>query len=182
MAYTKKIIGRYVDLQSVTYEDAEFTLEIRQDPEFVKYLPRLNNTIEQQREWISHQREKQDDYFFVVYDKSGNKIGTCGIYNITEKRAETGRLALRGNAMQNLEAQLLLFGFGFGQLGLDEEYGFIYADNFRNQRSIQQFGGVLYKPYIDANDRMVCDVTLSKSDFIERTRKIEAFLYRKNRT
>ena len=52
MVYSKKIQGRYVDLRSVTEEDAKFTLAIRQEPEFVKFLPRLDITIEQQKAWI----------------------------------------------------------------------------------------------------------------------------------
>ena len=36
MACTEVIEGRYIDLRSATIEDAEFTLAIRQAPEFSK--------------------------------------------------------------------------------------------------------------------------------------------------
>ena len=49
MACTEVIEGRYVDLRSATIEDAEFTLAIRQAPEFSKWLPRIDNTIDQQK-------------------------------------------------------------------------------------------------------------------------------------
>lgn len=182
MAVCDTLVGKYVDLCPAEIDDAEFTLKIRQDPIFTKYLPRIDNTLEQQREWLGRQKYN-NDYFFIVKDKQGNRLGTCGIYNIAPKRAEVGRLALRGNAIQNLEAQLILFGFGFEQLKLEEEYGYIYEDNLRNQRCIKQFGGELQALKENGTGRRMYDMTLKKNDFFNCRKKISAFIYRtpKNR-
>ncbi len=46
MAVTENIAGRFVDLKSIDESDAEFTLNIRKVPEFVKYLLLIDNTID----------------------------------------------------------------------------------------------------------------------------------------
>lgn len=177
MIYDGIIKGRYVDLRSATVEDAEFTLAVRQDPEFNKYLPRVNNTIEQQAAWISRQREKQGDYFFVVCDKEGNPIGTISIYDIEGDHAEAGRLTMRGNAFQSIEAQLLSFHFGFNELGLKNIVSYIYADNARALRFTQQFGGVLQEPE-EKDGHLECKAINSKEDFDACEKKLRALLYR----
>lgn len=177
MVYGKSIEGKYVDLRSATVEDAEFTLEVRQDPEFNKYLPRVNNTLEQQKAWIEKQREKQGDYFFVVWDKEGNRIGTISIYDIQGNIAEAGRLTMRGNAFQSIEAQLLSFAFGFYQLGLKEIVSYIYAENTRALRFTQQFGGILLEAE-EKNGKLERKAVNSKEDFQICEKKLKKILYR----
>lgn len=178
MIYEDTIIGRYVDLRSANEEDAEFTLDIRQDPNYIKFIPRINNTLEEQREWIRNQRKKVGDYFFVVFDKKGNRIGTISIYNIDGDTAEAGRLVMNGNMFQNFEAQLLSFRFGFNQLELNEIISFIYIYNERALRFTKQFGGILHEPYVNKSGQLECKVTNSKEDFNICEKKLSSFLYR----
>lgn len=178
MVYEGVIGGRYVELRSATVEDAEFTLAVRQDPEFNKYLPRVNSTLEQQKAWISRQRVKKGDYFFVVWDKAGNRIGTISIYDIEGDHAEAGRLTMRGNAFQSIEAQLLSFHFGFNDLGLKNIVSYLYAENARALRFTQQFGGVLHEPE-EKDGHMECMATNSKENFDNCEKKLSAFIYRK---
>jgi RimJ/RimL family protein N-acetyltransferase len=180
MVYEGAIDGRYVTLRSATVDDAEFTLAIRQDPEFNKYLPSLNITLEQQRDWILRQRDKDDDYFFVVWDKSENRIGTISIYNIEGDHAEAGRLTMRGNAFQSIEAQLLSFHFGFNELKLKEIVSYIYAYNARALRFTQQFGGILLDPE-EKDGHLQRKATNSKEDFDECAKKLKALIYRETR-
>lgn len=180
MIYGGVIEGRYVTLRSVTVDDAGFTLAVRQDPEFNKYLPSLNITLDQQRDWIRRQRDKDDDYFFVVLDKDGKRIGTISIYNIVGDCAEAGRLTMRGNAFQSIEAQLLSFHFGFEDLKLKKIVSYIYSDNVRALRFTQQFGGILYDPE-EKDGCFQCKATNSKEDFEICAKKLEALIYREIR-
>ena len=104
MFYDELLEGRYVDLRSVDENDAEFTLKIRQDPEFTKFLPKIENTLEQQKNWIRYQRNKEGDYFFVVQNKAGERIGTIGLFDVTDVQCEGGRVAVGGSALAILEA------------------------------------------------------------------------------
>lgn len=178
MVYSENISGRYIELRSVIEEDAEFTLAIRQEPEFVKFLPRLNITIEQQRAWIKKQREDKGDYFFLAVTKDNRPIGTLGVYNIEKDTAESGRLALKGDALQNIEACLLLFKFSFEILKLKEMTGFVYADNKRAIRFNKKLGCSIGKSELDKAGKMICATKIKKENFYETVRELEKVLYR----
>lgn len=180
MVYEKGMNGCYVDLKSAAVSDAEFTLSIRQDKDFSKYLPRIDNTLEQQRDWINNQREKTGDYFFVVWDKAKKQIGTISIYDIEDDFAEGGRLAIRGNALQNIEAQLLLFRFGYDILGLKQIVGYVYAENTRALRFAESFGSIIDPPR-EKNGRLECKITNRKEDFAVCDKKLSALIYRQKR-
>lgn len=182
MVYEGVLEGRYVDLKACTEADAEFTLAIRRDPEFTKFLPVINNTIEQQKAWIRKQREKIGDYFFVVWDKAGNRIGTISTYDINGDHAESGRLTIKGsNPFQALEAQILSFRFAYGVLGLERIDGFIFADNDRAIRFNKQFGGKHYPPDMDENGRMVIKIENWREDFEKVDKKLSSILYREKK-
>lgn len=180
MVYEGVLEGKYVDLKSCTEDDAEFTRAIRKDPEFVKFLPAIDNTIEEQKAWIRHQREKDGDYFFVVWDKEGNRIGTISIYDVHGDHAESGRLAIKGdNPLQAIEAQLLSFSFAFAVLGLECIDGYIYADNERAIRFNKLFAGRHYAPEMDDNGKMIVRIENWKDDFELADKKLSSILYRK---
>ena len=182
MVYEGTLEGRFVDLKACTEEDAEFTLALRKDPEFVKFLPRIDNTIEQQKAWIRSQREKEGDYFFVVWDKEGNRIGTLSIYDIHDTHAESGRLAIKGsNPFQGIEAQLLCFRFAYGQLGLECISAYIYADNERAIRFNKQFAGRHFPPRMDEKGHEIIPVENWREDFEKADKKLSSILYREKK-
>ena len=182
MAITNDLVGRYVDLKSCNEDDAEFTRAIRKDPEFVKYLPLIDNTIEEQKIWINHQREKIGDYFFVVWDKEGNRIGTISIYDVNSGHADSGRLAIKGsNPFQAMEAQILIFRFAFGDLGLECIDGFIYADNERALRFNKQFGGKHYPPEIDEDGRTIIRFEIWREEYEKVDKKLSSIIYRERK-
>ena len=65
------IEGRSVRLRSACLADVEFTYNIRQDKEKIQYLHQVSGTLKEQEEWLTKQRERQGDYFFVVETKEG---------------------------------------------------------------------------------------------------------------
>lgn len=179
MSVTKPIIGRYVELRSCTEEDAEFTLALRKDPDFIQFLPVIDNTIDQQKAWIRNQRKKDGDYFFVVWDKENNRIGTISIYDVQGERAESGRLAIKGkNAFQGIEAQILSFRFAFEVLGLECIDAFIFADNERAIRFNKQFAGKHFPPEFDESGRKIIRVENWREDFEKVDKRLSSILYR----
>lgn len=182
MAVTEPIAGRYVDLRSCTEDDAEFTRDIRKDPEFVKFLPEIDNTIEEQKSWIRRQRKKEGDYFFVVWDKEEKRIGTISIYDVHGDRAESGRLVIKGsNPFQGIEAQLLIYKFAYDVVGLNYVDGYIWADNSRAIRFSKQFGDIQSPPEIDENGQRIVKIRNCKENFEEMQKKIGSMIYRKNK-
>lgn len=155
MVYEKVISGELVDLKAAEIDDAQFTLSIRQDPEITKHLPRIDITLEQQRQWIKSQREKENGYFFVVWDKQGNRLGTIGIYDIVGNTGEGGRLALYGDPFQKIEAGLLMSEFEFEILHLEHIIGWVEADNAPAIRWNKWFGAALSEPEMDKRGIMI---------------------------
>lgn len=124
-----KLKGKYVNLRSVTEDDAEFILEIRNTPQISKYLPPLNVTIEQQRQWISKQRADNDSYYFLMESSKGEAIGSISVYDIEGDSAETGRFCSIGDPTSNIETCILLNDFCFDVIGLKSIHIWVYEGN-----------------------------------------------------
>ncbi len=176
MVYEKVISGKLVDLKAADIDDAEFTLSIRQDPEMTKHLPRLDITMDQQKEWIKRQREEENGYFFVVWDKQGNRLGTMSVYDINGDTGEGGRLALYGDPMQKIEAGLLMLEFDFDVLRLEHIIGWVEADNKPALRWNKMFGAIFNEPEIDKRGKMIQRFTITKDDARVACKKIRGIL------
>ena len=178
MIYTGIIEGHYVNLKSCEEKDAEFTLSIRQAPDLTKYLPRLEVTLSQQKEWIREQRNAEGDYFFVARTRDGKSIGTVSIYNIKDEISESGRLALIGDALENTEATLLLFHFAFNILGIKEVKGYILDGNKRAERFNKQFGCVYSRPECLTPETRIKRTLITTESFHESVKKLCRLLYK----
>lgn len=175
----KKIEGRYINLLPATVEDAVFTRNIRMDSRFSKYFPKMENTVEDQINWIKKQREKTGDYFFVVWDKKGNRIGTIGLYDYDGETCEAGRLAIDGNAFQSIEAQILSFEYAFNILCVKRTISYIFEDNERALRFSKSFGGTFEKDYVHSNpSRRMLKKTTTKEQFCDASKKLKRMIYR----
>lgn len=121
MAISDTLRGKYIDLVCAEESDAEFTLEIRNDPELTKYIPVLSGDIEGQKRWINNQREKEFDVFYVIKRKDETPIGTLSFYDYVEgsNSCEIGRYISHGNAFENIEAVLLMLDFLFSEHHVD---------------------------------------------------------------
>lgn len=133
MVYQHIITGLTVKLRAVTPEDAEVTYKMRTDKDKVKYMHQIHGTVEDQRNYILRQREKKDDYLFLVLDNQDHIIGMRGIYNVTEDSAESGRTIGYGDAFQNMEALLLGIDFAFDVLKVKK----VYMDAAVNNHSVR---------------------------------------------
>lgn len=153
MIWNKRIVGKYVELQYARIEDAEFILKIRQDPELTKYLPRLDISVEQQKNWLKEQQLRDGDYYFVVWRKDGKPIGTIRVYNIREKQGETGSIAIKGTATETMEAKLLCDDFAYETLGLKDLSNIVRTENIAIIRFVERFGVQWNEPYVDENGK-----------------------------
>ena len=177
MILDQDIVGKYVTLRSAALEDAEFTLAIRQDKWITRYLPYLDITLEQQISWIESQRKKERDYFFVVWNKKEERVGTIGIYNITTYRAEVGRQAtIKRLPFEAVEAVLLTCQFGFEKLGLKETYGHIFPENKTSLRMAKFNGGSIQKDLVPFDGKMACKVITPRESFYEHKAQIVELL------
>ena len=141
MVYEGVIKGRFVELKSITTEDAQFSFDIRSAPENRETVGVLAKTVEDQRKYIEWQMKEPNDYYFVVYNRKGEKIGLIGCYNINGDMCEMGREVNSGSAVEVIEAQTLIQDFAMDVLGLKRQCYVIYANN-KNNLSNQKHLGV----------------------------------------
>ena len=151
MIWEQSIEGKYVDLKYVRIEDAAFILQIRQDPELTKFLPRLEITVEQQEEWLKKQQAREGDYYFVVWRKDNTPIGVIRIYDVVGDEGQTGSIAIKGTATETLEAKLLCEDFAYETLGLKKIHNFVRTENLAIVRFAETFGVQWKTPYKDEN-------------------------------
>lgn len=175
------IKGRFVDLVPICVEDAEFTRNLRMDSRFIPYFPYFSNTLEEQKEWIKNQRKKDGDYFFVVWNKNGERIGTIGLYAYDGEKCEAGRLAIMGNAFQSIEAQLLSFDYAFNVLGVKQTVSYIFKCNERALRFSKNFGGTFEDDIAHDSSKQMVKKTTTKDDFNQSSIKIKNMIYREEK-
>lgn len=132
MVYEGVIKGRFVELKSITTEDAQFSFDIRSAPENRETVGVLAKTVDDQRKYIEWQMKEPNDYYFVVYNKKGEKIGLIGCYNIKGDMCEMGREVNCGSAVEVIEAQVLIQDFAIDVLGMKRQCYVIYANNKNN--------------------------------------------------
>lgn len=131
MIYDKVIHGRFVDLKSITLEDAdvEFSYQIRKEEKNRKTVGQLAASLEEQRNFIRWQINEPGDYYFVVWNKEGERIGLIGVYDIHDGTGEIGRTVNDGSAVEAMEADVLLDEFCRTILHLKKITYVIYLSN-----------------------------------------------------
>ena len=128
MVYDKIIRGKFITLRSIEEDDAEFSYAIRSAEGNRETVGQLAPSIEAQREYIARQRERDGDYYFVILNNDGERVGLIGIYDIVDDIGEIGRLVCN-SAVESLEAQILIDDFAIDVLGLKRSCCVIYMKN-----------------------------------------------------
>ena len=64
--------------------------------------------------------EREGDYYFIVETLNGVPLGTYGIYNLHDSRAEIGRLVIRPGVSAGIPASLLLLDLFYGQMNVTQ--------------------------------------------------------------
>lgn len=128
MVYEHTIKGRFVDLKSITMDDAEFSYEIRMN-EKNKTVGQPAQTLEEQKRFIEWQRKEPGDYYFTVWNKKGERVGLIGVYDIHDGVGEVGREVSSGNPVEAMEAEVLLEEFYRKILKLKKTTAVIHMTN-----------------------------------------------------
>ena len=169
MATCETLTGKYINLVVADIYDAEFTLGIRNNHELAKYIPIIEGTVENQKKWISEQRKKSFDVFFVIKKHDGEPIGTLSYYdfNTEDNTCEIGRYISYGDAFENIEAVLLMLDMLFERIGLVKVIMNINESNGPVISLWSRFGAVFNKKE-RMNGWISAQYTLSKDAYLQR--------------
>ena len=163
MLYNGVIKGRFVELKSITLDDAQFSFDIRADEKNRDTVGVVAKSLEDQIKFLEWQINEPDDYYFVVYNKNGEKIGLIGLYDIQGDSAEVGREVSYGNCVEVIESEILLDDFAMDVLGLKTLRYVVYANNPKHLNNQKKCGAKpLKKVMRSGNEAYYYEVTLSK--------------------
>ena len=148
MVYEGVIKGRFVELKSITLDDVQFSFDIRSAPENRETVGVVAKSLEDQRKFIEWQIKEPNDYYFVVYNRNGEKIGLIGIYGIHGDTAEIGREVSYGNCVEVIESEILVEDFAMDVLNLKKLCSVIYANNIKHLNNQKHSGAKPIKKVI----------------------------------
>ena len=113
--------GKLVHFREVEIGDAEFLLDLRTNPKKSQFLNPTVNDLQRQKLYIESYKARQEDWYFVLEDKSGIAIGCIRIYNIEGNQFTIGSWIMTETApeLAGLEATILTYQFAFEYLGLE---------------------------------------------------------------
>ena len=148
MVYEGVIKGRFVELKSITLDDAQFSYDIRADEKNRDTVGVVAKSLKDQINYLKWQINEPDDYYFVVYNRKGEKIGLIGIYDIQGDSAEIGREVSYGNCVEVIESEILAEDFAMDVLGLKKLRSVIYANNAKHLNNQKHAGAKPIKKVI----------------------------------
>lgn len=71
-------------MRTVEIKDAEFIYNMRQNESKTKYLSKIRETVEAQKEWIQDYKQREDnkqEFYFVIESKENEKLGLVRMYD-----------------------------------------------------------------------------------------------------
>lgn len=177
MVWNETVEGTDVRLRAAQIGDAEFTYNIRQDKEKTRFIHSVNGTIDDQKEWLRSQREREGDYFFIVETKDDTPIGTTSVYNIQGDEGEGGRILLYGTPVQNAEATMLGYDFAFYVYGLKKLWLTVHEDNIHVQGYVKKFGAEeKFRKYSEEMDAVIIYYLVTEEKYQKKRQRIMKYI------
>lgn len=177
--FTDQIKGKTIILRIADAEDAEFTLKIRQDTTNTVHIPALYVDYNQQLKWLDEQKNSNDSYFFVITRLTGERIGTFSLYNIVGDIGETGRMIIRGNQLETLEACILFHDFAFEIAKMNRLYSEIESDNYAAIGLANKVGAKEVDRFINSkNNASMVRMEATRDDYYLKRNKLVTLIDR----
>ena len=134
----KFIAGKSVNLRDIEIADAEFVLELRCDEQKSRFLHKTENDLAAQIEYIKRYKNKEQEWYFIIEGKDGERLGTVRIYDVINGDDFCwGSWLVKSGAGRNvaIESALLLYHFAFYALNFRKAH----FDVRRQNRSVRAF-------------------------------------------
>ena len=114
--------GKNIQLRTAEIEDVEFFLELRTHSEKTKYLSQVEKDLAKYQAWFRDCKKKEqscEEYYFVIESKTSEKFRLVGVYDLKPDWFCWGSWLSKDQAPTTtaIESALLIYEFGFGQLG-----------------------------------------------------------------
>lgn len=183
MVYPEVIHGMFVDLRSITLDDAEFSYNIRADKRNRDTVGQLAPSLEAQKDFIRWQMQEPNDYYFVVLNKKGERIGLYGVYDIHDGMAEVGREVNVGEPTEIMEVGLLVADFCRDVLKLNRTCFVVYENNVHHLSDVKKNSTFIRKVVRSGHNALYFEDDLNEvSPSTRKIRQMLEKLYKKSLT
>lgn len=120
-----KLKSKTIYFRLAEVSDAEFILSLRTNNHFNRYLSRVDNDVDKQKEWLIDYKKREElgkEYYFIIQRNSDSiPIGTVRVYDFIREENSFcwGSWILNENKTRYaaLECALLIYDFAFIELG-----------------------------------------------------------------
>ena len=114
--------GKYVSIREVKVDDAQFILSLRCNEDKSKFLHKTKYDIDAQIEYIKRCLASDNEWYFIIENKTGKSIGTYRIYDVRKDSFCIGSWLLLDEtpAQEMLESDYLVRKFGFDTLKMNK--------------------------------------------------------------
>ncbi len=123
--------GKFVNLRDIETKDAKFVLSLRCDEKKSRYLHKTEFDIKAQIAYIERYKKLDNEYYFIIENKSGEPIGTYRIYDLRKDSFCIGSWLMKGgvSSEEMLEGDYLVRKFGFDNLKFNKMHFDVRKDN-----------------------------------------------------
>lgn len=143
MSPKKFIAGKSINLRDVEISDAEFILTLRCDSQKAKFLHKTENDLAKQIAYIQSYKAKEDEWYFIIESKGGERLGTVRIYDVVDNDDFCwGSWIVKNGAPANvaIESVLLVYEYAFYTLGFTKAHFDVRKDNVKVRAFHKRFG------------------------------------------
>ena len=176
----KRVYGKNLYLRDIIEDDARFVFDLRTNPEKNRYLSATLGRLQDQVNWIVNYKSKNDQAYFIVCDKDGNKLGCIRMYDpIDDGYCWGSWLMINGlGPLVAIESALLIYAYGkylgFNEARIDvrqaNEYVWKFHEKFSSAVLVKQDDIDRY--YVVSKEKI--EMLLAKySDFLSNPLLIE---------
>jgi RimJ/RimL family protein N-acetyltransferase len=129
--------GNRIVIREAEPEDAAFILSLRLNEKLSRYLQKIENDLEKQRNYICNSKIKRDEYYCVIESKAGEAYGACRLHSITKDGCVPASWIIKPEAPFYVapEAFFLMFDFALLYLGILQ----MNIDAMKDNKSVIRF-------------------------------------------
>ncbi|MCW1325025.1 GNAT family N-acetyltransferase [Campylobacter jejuni] len=138
----------------VNNEDAEFIFELRSNIVKNKFLNKIDNDINKQREWIRLYKERErnkKEFYFTIRNKNNEKLGLVRLYDFMDDSFCWGSFIIKHGVVfyVSIEVVMNVYEFAFYGLGFNTSHFDVRKDNDRVVAFHKRFGAKIIKEDVD---------------------------------
>lgn len=139
----KAIIGDDLVFRDVCVDDAAFILMLRTDAEKSQFLSHTQNDLGRQVAWLNDYKTDRNQAYFIIENKTGEKVGTVRLYDQVGDSFCWGSWILKQGtpASYGIESALIVYKFALA-CGFKKSHFDVRKQNSSVWRFHERFGAV----------------------------------------